>query len=194
MKKGQVVFHADGGDDAVHGFPDGLALFPAFPVNPGGIEVGVDAFRLIDRKFLEVVFYPFEIFIFFDSLKNFGEDYLRQADVLFIFYEPVKQTALRRVCAPEKINPYAGSDQDSYPAFSGTGKITSPFHLAFEFKDFFPFYLAHQLLEGVVNKLFFGLLAGEFHGLFHKLFIEFYIGSEHGENLLYTQILADSCV
>lgn len=52
----QLVLKAYRGDNAVDGFPDGLALFSAIPVNTRGLQIGFDALRLIDREFQEVLF------------------------------------------------------------------------------------------------------------------------------------------
>jgi len=57
MKKGQFVFKAYRSDNAVDGFPDGLAPFSTIPVNPRSLKIGLDTFRPINWKFQQVLFY-----------------------------------------------------------------------------------------------------------------------------------------
>ena len=63
MEEKQIVFHACRGDDAVDRLSYGFTLFPAIPVNPGRIQVSLDAFRSMDWKLQEVFLYRIEKYI-----------------------------------------------------------------------------------------------------------------------------------
>ena len=86
VKKSQVVFHADRGDNAIDRLSDGFSLFPAIPVELSSTDVGLDAFRSIDRKFEETVFCGLKVPVVFYPLQDFREDYPGYGDILFIIY------------------------------------------------------------------------------------------------------------
>ncbi len=86
VKKGQVVFHADRGDNAIDRLSHGFPLFPAIPVELCSTDVGFDTFRSIDWKFEETVFCGLKVPVVFYPLQDLREDRPGYGDIRFIFY------------------------------------------------------------------------------------------------------------
>ena len=94
MKKDKIVFNAYSGDDAIDRASRCFALLSTVPVNPGGMKVGLDAFRSMHWKLEEVALYRLKFRVVLDPLENLREDNLRHRDVLFVLYESVEHPAL----------------------------------------------------------------------------------------------------
>ncbi len=174
MQQHRFFPHADRGDEAIDGAPDGVASAPGRPIQLGGVEMVVGRLERQHGEGEKARADEIHVTVTPEALKDLGEAEIDDADLGIGSDELAKQHRFGGRDRVEVVDPNAGVDDDHRVRDEARCReVALPVHLALEVEHPLTLAMADELAQCEVDRGLLGRGPGDLLRLGEQLVVDF---------------------